>query len=65
MKKLIKNLKTIIRYSFLLLLILFTTIIVIDAHVKTSAEDRIISADEAAGINAYMQVRSSGKQERL
>jgi vancomycin permeability regulator SanA len=52
MENRIKRLITIIRYSFLLLLILFTTIIVIDAHVKNSAEDRIISADESVSLNA-------------
>ena len=52
MENRIKRLITIIRYLFLLLLILFTTIIVIDAHVKNSAEDRIISADESVSLNA-------------
>ena len=51
MKKHIKNLKLIIRYSFLILLILFITIFVINAYVKNSAEDRIILADEAAGFD--------------
>lgn len=51
-KKPIKSLITIIRYLFLLLLIIFTTIIVIDTHVKNSAEGRIISEDEAAGFDA-------------
>ena len=47
----IKNLKTIIRYSFFILLVLFITIIAINAYVKNSAKDRIISADEASGLN--------------
>ena len=48
----IKNLKTIIRYSFFILLVLLLiTIIAINAYVKNSAKDRIISADEASGLN--------------
>ncbi|MDD4089940.1 MAG: ElyC/SanA/YdcF family protein [Tissierellia bacterium] len=52
MKKYMKSLKTIIRYSFLILLILFITITAINAYVKNSAEDRIISAEEAVSLNA-------------
>ena len=52
MKKHIKYLITLFRGSFFILLILFTAIIAIDAYVKNSAEDRIISADEAAILDA-------------
>ena len=47
-----KSLKTIIRYSFLILLILFITIFVINAYVKNLVKDRIISAEEAVSLNA-------------
>ena len=52
MGKHIKSLIKIVRFLFFILLILFTAIIAIDAYVKNSAEDRIISEDEAAILDA-------------
>jgi vancomycin permeability regulator SanA len=52
MKKHFKYLKTLIRCSFFILLILFITIIVINTYVKNSAKDRIISEYEAGKLNA-------------
>ena len=52
MGKHIKSLIKIVRFLFFILLILFTAIIAIDAYVKNSAEDRIISEDEATILDA-------------
>jgi len=45
-------LKTIIKCSFFILLIFFIILIAINTYVKNSAEDRIISSDEAVNLNA-------------
>ena len=45
-------LKTMIKCSFFILLIFFIILIAINTYVKNSAEDRIISSDEAVNLNA-------------
>ena len=48
----IKYIQKLFRGLFFIILILFITIIVINTYVKDSAKDRIISSDEAIGLNA-------------
>lgn len=45
-------LKTMVKCSFFILLIFFIILIAINTYVKNSAEDRIISSDEAVNLNA-------------
>ena len=52
MKKHIKSLKKLILMLYIILLIISINIIVINTYVKNSAKDRIISSDEAIGLNA-------------
>jgi SanA protein len=52
MKRSFIYLKTLIKCLFFILLILFFIIIVINTYVKNSAEDRIISSNEAVNLNA-------------
>jgi SanA protein len=54
MKKIKKYLKTLIKYSFFVILLVILSMIAINAYVKNLVKDRIISADEARNADCIL-----------